>query len=175
MRHMSGVLALSCCFTYGQQASQHGSPDMAETIVERVVQSTLRRGESSVSGYKTSTWVPIASADRARVMELKEDAIGPLSLRLGSPVPFVQLIAVQLLGSIGGSRCVGPLASALSAERWVVIRMQALYFLESTPDSEAIPLIEARLRDSDKRVSERAEEILLEHYGLSPEAITLLK
>jgi len=155
-------------FRCGQSQSgpQPDNAKNAEAIVAEVVQNTLKRGEGIVNGYKTSTWVPVSSTDRQRVAELGASAVEPLSARLSSNLPFIQLIAVQLLGTIGGDQSVAPLQSALTNDRWVVVRMQALTSLTSTPDAKAIPLIDSMRKDEDFRVRQRAESILRDHYGI---------
>jgi hypothetical protein len=142
-----GLIITSFRFGLAQSGLEIDNAKKAEAVVEGVVQNTLKRGEGVVNGYKTSTWVPVSSTDRQKVEELGASAIVPLSARLSSNVPFIQLIAVQLLGTIGRAQSVIPLQKALDSQRWVVVRMQALTSLTSTPDAMAIPIISGMRKD----------------------------
>lgn len=163
---VSAFLFLRCAVAHTQGEPAFILRTKAETVVQEVVQATLKRGEGEVQGYKTSTWVPINATDRKKVVDLGSEAVGPLAERVNSTVPFVQLIAVQLLGSIGGRESVAPLTNALRSDRWVVVRMQALSSLTNTPEVTAVPIIQGMKKDEDPRVRQRAEEILNDYYGL---------
>jgi hypothetical protein len=86
------------------QATSTPTPD-ADTKVAAILDRILRRGEGHAEGredVKTSTWVPPSFADIEQIREIGHDAIAPLNNALDSQTPFRQLLAVRLLGEIGG-------------------------------------------------------------------------
>ncbi len=95
----------------------------------------------------------------------------PYLLCVNSNILFIQLIAVQLLGTIGGEQSVVPLQQALSSDRWVVVRIQSLTSLTNTSDAKAIPLIVGMSKDGNSLVGERAESTLLDHYRIKSEVL----
>jgi hypothetical protein len=142
--------------------------DDPDTIVANVIQSTLKRGESITdNGYRAYTWVPPSQEDLSKIDYLGVKAVVPLSKYLDSPRPFVQLLAVRLLGQVGGAEAVEPLKRGLATNRWVVVRTQSLSSLVKTPDSLALPIIQNMRKDADPLVRKRAEDLLTLHYGLT--------
>jgi HEAT repeat protein len=138
-----------------------------DAVVADVIQSTLKRGESTTSeGYHAYTWVSPSEEDVAKISDLGVKAIAPLSRYLDSPRPFVQLLAVRLLGKVGGAEAVEPLKRGLATDRWVVVRTQSLSSLIGTPDSLALPIIQSMRKDADPLVRKRAEDLLTSHYHL---------
>ena len=143
-------------------------PEDPDTVVANVIQSTLKRGESTTpDGYHAYTWVSPSQVDVAKITDLGVKAIAPLSRYLDSPRPFIQLLAVRLLGEIGGIEAVEPLRRGLTTDRWVVVRTQSLSSLIKTPDSIALPIIQSMRNDADPLVKKRAEDLLTLHYHLT--------
>ena len=141
------------------------APDPS-SIVNEIIKSTLQRGEGTTpQGYRFSTWIPPTQEDLFRIKALGEQAVAPLSKYLDSPRPFAQLLAVRLLGEVGGAAAVEPLKRGLDASRWSVVRAQSLSSLASTPDSMALPIIQDMRKDSDPLVRKRAEDLLTLRYG----------
>jgi HEAT repeats len=144
------------------------TPD-ADTKVAAILDGILRRGEGHAEGredVKTSTWVPPSFADIEQIREIGHDAIAPLNKALDSQTPFRQLLAVRLLGEIGGTDVVPPLKRGLEASRWVAVRMSSLSSLRSVPDDLALPIIRSVVLDSDPRVAELARTLLTDYYQL---------
>jgi hypothetical protein len=163
----SRLLALSGCVCLQMVAlvestSTPPTPD-ADTKVATILDGILRRGEGHSEGredVKTTTWVPPSFADIEQIREIGHDAIAPLNKALDSQTPFRQLLAVRLLGEIGGTDVVPPLKRGLEVSRWVVVRTQSLSSLRSVPDDLALPIIRGAVLDSDPRVAERARTLL---------------
>lgn len=166
-------MALSLCVylqmaALAQATSTPPTPD-ADAKVAAILDGILRRGEGHAEGredVKTSTWVPPSFADIEQIHEIGHDAIAPLNKALDSQTPFRQLLAVRLLGEVGGADVVPPLKRGLEANRWVVVRMQSLSSLLSVPDDLALPIIRSAVLDSDPRVAESARTLLTDYYQL---------
>lgn len=153
--------------TISPQKQDHSIQEDPDQLIAKVIRSTLIRGESTTTeGYHAYTWVPPSAEDLAKISDLGVKAVGPLSKYLDSPRPFVQLLAVRLLGEIGGVEVVEPLKRGLTTNRWVVVRTQSLSSLIKTPDSLALPIIENMRKDADPLVRKRAEDLLTLHYHL---------
>jgi len=170
---VSRLIALSGCVclqmaAIAQATSAPPTPD-ADATVAAILDRILRRGEGHAEGredVKTSTWVPPSFADIEQIREIGHDAIAPLNKALDSQTPFRQLLAVRLLGEIGGTDVVPPLKRGLEANRWVVVRMSSLSSLRSVPDALALPIIRSAVLDSDPRVAEHARTLLTDYYQL---------
>ena len=164
---LSGCVCLQMA-ALAQAASTPPKPD-ADAKVAAILDRILRRGEGHAEGredVKTSTWVPPDFADIEQIREIGYDAIAPLNKALDSQTPFRQLLAVKLLGEIGGTDVVPPLKRGLEAHRSVVVRMQSLSSLRSVPDDQALPIIRSAVLDSDPMVAERAKTLLADYYQL---------
>jgi hypothetical protein len=151
-----------------QATSTPPTPD-ADAKVAAILDGILRRGEGHAEGredVKTSTWVPPSFEDIDQIREIGHDAIAPLNKALDSQTPFRQLLAVRLLGEMGGTDVVPPLKRGLEANRWVVVRMSSLSSLRSVPDDLALPIIRSAVLDSDPRVAELARTLLTDYYEL---------
>jgi hypothetical protein len=170
---VSRLIALSGCVclqmaALAQTTATPPTPD-ADAKVAAILDRILRRGEGHAEGredVKTSTWVPPGFDDIEQIREIGHDAIAPLNKALDSQTPFRQLLAVRLLGEIGGTDVVPPLKRGLEANRWVVVRMSSLSSLRSVPDALALPIIRSAVLDSDPRVAERARTLLTDYYQL---------
>jgi HEAT repeat protein len=171
--HGSRLMALSLCVclqmaALAQATSAPPTPD-ADAKVAAILDGILRRGEGHAEereDVKMSTWVPPSFSDIEQIREIGHDAIAPLNKALDSQTPFRQLLAVRLLGEIGGTDVVPPLKRGLEANRWVVVRTQSLSSLRSVPDNLALPIIRSAVLDSDLRVAERARTLLTDYYQL---------
>jgi len=154
------------------QAISAQSVPTADARVVAIMDKILKRGEGHAEGredVKTRTWVPPLPEDIASIREIGPQAIGPLNKALDSQSPFRQLLAVRLLGEIGGPEVVPPLKRGLEAGRWVVVRTQSLSSLLRVPDDLALPIIRDAVHDSDPQVSGRAKDLLTDYYHLSVE------
>ena len=100
-------------------AQATSTPPTPDAKVAAILDRILRRGEGHAEGredVKTSTWVPPDFADIEQIREIGHDAIAPLNIALDSQTPFRQLLAVRLLGEIGGPDVVPPLKRGLEAK-----------------------------------------------------------
>jgi hypothetical protein len=151
------------------QATPAPTVPTADAKVAAIMDGILKRGEGHAEGredVKTYTWVPPSPEDIARIRELGPQAIGPLNKVLDSRSPFRQLLAVRLLGEIGGPEVIPALKRGLEDDRWVVVRTQSLSCLLHVPDDLALPIIRSAVHNRDPQVSGRAKDLLTEYYHL---------
>jgi len=136
----------------------------ASDRVAAILDKILKRGEGSIGNIKTTTWVPPSQEDIERIREIGQSAIPPLDRALDSHRPFEQLLAVRLLGAIGGANVVGPLNRALGSGKANSVRVAALWALRSAPVDLAIPIIQSAVGDPDPLVARHAREVLTDYY-----------
>lgn len=147
--------------------SQTASPSGdANTRVAAIMDGILKRGEGHIGDVQTNTWVPPTPEDFEKIREIGDAAISPLNQELESRLPFRQLLAVKLLGAIGGPDIVAPLKRALEPDKQNSVRMASLAALRSAPDEMALPLIRSSLHDSDPLIAQRARDLLINYYHL---------
>jgi hypothetical protein len=139
----------------------------ADTSVSNIMDVILRRGEHQQGQVKISTWVPPTPEDLDKIRKIGHAAIAPLDKALDdSRRPNQRLLAVKLLGVIGGPDIVPPLKRSLLPSNPNLIRIEALSALLSAPDALAIPIIRGSVHDSDPVVADRATRLLTEYYHL---------
>lgn len=141
---------------------QGATSECTDSKINNLVLDILKRGEGrTASGIRTTTWVPPSGQDDAKIKNCGEKAIEPLSRFLDSDEPRAQLLAVRLLGVVGGPKIVQVLVRALEPNRWVVVRTQAMSSLMSGPKEAAIAVIRKDLtQDFDPQVQARGKLIL---------------
>ncbi len=162
---LSGCVCLQIA-ALAQATSTQPSPD-PDAEVAAVMDSILARGEGHVGNVKTSTWVPPSPEDIERIRQIGHDAIAPLNKALNFPRrSFQQLLAVKLLGDIGGADVVPPLNRALEPDKPNSVRFAALFALLNVPDDLALPIIRSAVYDSDPVVVRGAKELLTDYYQL---------
>lgn len=160
---LDGFPRLEWSQTYQDEASLN--PDVK---VRAILDTILKRGEGSIGGVKTSTWVAPTQADVESIKELGLGAIPPLDHALDSRRPFEQFLVVRLLGAIGGAEIVPTLKRALEPGRANSVRMAALSALRGAPESLALPIIRNALNDSNPLVARRAHDLLTNYYHALP-------
>ncbi|HLJ88107.1 MAG TPA: HEAT repeat domain-containing protein [Candidatus Angelobacter sp.] len=158
--------ALHCTATVGA-GSRCGSVDTAspqaiDIEVSRIFNSTLDRMESTAAdGIKVSTWMGWSSSDEEQIECLGQGALPSIEKQLGSQRAFGQLLAVKMLGWVGGKEIIAPLAKVLQESKSQSVRVSALESLFHAPGSDAVPVLKfVSKSDPDKRVRTKAEEIL---------------
>jgi len=143
----------------------------ADAKVAAIMDDALRRGERHPEGkadVMISTWVPPSADDVQRIREIGHDAIAPLTKALDPPYrrPFQRILAVRLLGEIGGPDVVPSLKRALLPDNPNSVRIEALAALISVPKDMALPIFRETLHDSDPVVAGRAKELLTGYYQI---------
>jgi hypothetical protein len=166
---LSAIVCLQIA-AFAQATSAQPVPD-ADAKVALIMDDILRRGEGRAEGrpdVKTYTWVPPSADDIKQIREIGHDAIAPLSKALNPPYrrSFEQILAVRLLGEIGGADVVPPLKQALEPDKPNSVRFAALVALLSVPDDLALPIIRSAVHDSDPLVAREAKELLTDYYQL---------
>jgi HEAT repeat protein len=164
------ITLVSSSVFYAQTSEKGASKDAtaspqsedANVAVQKIVKGILERGEGRTeSGIRTTTFMPPNDEEVAEIKDWGEQAINPLTQFLDSDEPRAQLLAVRLLGVVGGPDIIPPLKRALEPNRWVVVRTQALSSLMSAPRTDSIPLIhEVLSRDPDPQVQARGRDVL---------------
>jgi hypothetical protein len=154
------------------QATTTQSITGVDATVAAIMDDVLRRGEGRVEGapdVKTYTWVPPSQEDVERIREIGHDAIAPLDKALDPPNkrPFQRILAIRLLGEIGGVDVIPPLTRALKAENPNSVRIAALAALVNVPKDLALPIFREAIRDSDPIVARRAQELLTGYIDVS--------
>jgi hypothetical protein len=143
----------------------------ADAKVAAIMDDVLRRGEGHAEGQpdvKTYTWVPPSQQDARRLREIGHDAIEPLNRALDPPYnrPFQRILAIRLLGEIGGVDVLPSLTKALKPNNPKSIRIAALAALISVPKERALPILQQFENDSDPDVARRAKELLKDYYQI---------
>jgi hypothetical protein len=153
------------------QATPPQSITDADAKVAAIMDDVLRRGEGHAEGrpdVKTYTWVPPSQEDVHRLREIGHDAIAPLNRALNPPYsrPFQAILAIRLLGEIGGVDVLPPLTKALKPNNPNSVRIAALAALISVPKEQALPILQQCVDDSDPVVARRAKELLTGYYQI---------
>ena len=147
------------------QATTTQSVTDVDAKVAAIMDDVLRHGERRVEGdpdVKAYTWLPPSQEDVQRIREIGHDAIAPLSKALDPPYerPFQRILAIRLLGEIGGVDVVPPLTRALKADNPNSVRIAALAALVNVPKDLSLPIFREAVHDADPIVARRAQELL---------------
>jgi len=121
------------------------------------------------SGGVAATWVPPDDSDVAQMKCLGAAAVPYIASNLGSRRPFGQLLAVRMLGWVGGSDVVSPLATVLRESTSQTIKVSALEALSSVAEADTRDTLAAVAgADSNPRVRQKAREVLARYRRKSP-------
>jgi len=161
------LLAMLC----GECAAQCGpisreSPDAVRTEVRRIFNRSLDAMQVvTTSGVRATTWVPPDEQDVAQIKCLGASALPAVTEQLNSNRSFGQLLAIRMLGWIGGREIVPPLARLLKSSHSQTLKVAALEALYSAPPAEAMPVLQNTLKsDANAYVRKKAAEII-SRYG----------
>ena len=113
MRKLIAASFLVAVFMLVASKARAQTPTEEDAAVHRMVDTILKRGEGHVGDVMTSTWVPPLPEDLAEVRTMGKAAIRGLGQKIGSPIPFRQLLAARLLEEIGGPEIVPILKEGL--------------------------------------------------------------
>ena len=162
------LLLLACLGMLGGQcAAQCASIDRESSgAVSREVNRIFKRSLDAMefvtpSGVKAATWVPPDEHDVAQVKCLGVSALPAVTEHLSSKRSFGQLLAVRMLGWIGGKDIVPPLTRLLKSSHSQTIKVAALEALYSAPRSEVMPVLQNTSKsDANAYVRKKAAEII---------------
>lgn len=129
--------------------------------VEKIVRERLSEGTSTANGIKIQTRTPPSAQVRKEIRECGNDAIPVLTNYSRSEHENERVIAVELLGILGGARIVTPLRNVVEKDASPTIRILALRWLSQAPSNLASPIIRKAARtDADEGVRKVARDIL---------------
>ena len=139
-----------------------GSPDAVRQEVNRIFEKSLDAMDlTAPSGVRSTTWVPPAESDQAQIKCLGTAAVASITELLSSTRSFGQLLAVRMLGWIGGSEIGPPLRRFLASSDSQTCKVAALEALYRAPSQEALPIIvRASKVDPNPYVREKAAQII---------------
>lgn len=145
------------------------SRNAVQNEVVRIFNGTLDRMESiAPDGVTIATWSGWSSDDEKQIECLGAAAVPFIVEQLSSRRNFGQLLAVKMLGWVGGSPIIAPLAKVLHESKSQTIRISALESLFRVTESDARPILESVAKsDPDEPVRRRATEILARYHGES--------
>ena len=163
-----GLLAPGICVGQCAQVDQD-SPAAVKQEVERIYNDTLNSMEYTLpSGVRVTTWVPPNDFVREQVKCLGAVAVPSISEVLQSNSrSFGRLLAIQMLGWIGGPETVPPLAWALSRRGdFLLTKTAALEALIAAPPDKAIPVVEEVLHtETNPHLLQTARSVLARLQG----------
>lgn len=145
------------------------SPAAVQHEVGRIFNGTLDRMESTTpAGVTITTWSGWNSDDEKQIKCLGVAAVPFIVEQLSSRRNFGQLLAVKMLGWVGGSPIIAPLIKVLHESKSQTTRISALESLFHVPESDARPILESvAASDPDEQVRRRATEILARYQKQS--------
>lgn len=136
------------------------SPAQVRQEVNRVFNETLDGMDNILpSGVKATTWLPPDDSVRAEIKCLGPVAVPTVADILGTTGrSFGHLLAIQMLGWIGGPDIVPPLRQILlKPGDSLLLKFAALDSLLAAPPDKALPVVQEVLHlETDPRVLERA-------------------
>jgi len=171
-REVAWALMLSCVVQFaGTAVGQCGAIDRnsAEAVsqeVNRVFNEALDKMEHTLpSGTKAITWIPPDESVRQQIGCLGVLAVPATSeLLRNTNRSFGHVLAIRMLGWIGGPEIVPPLAVVLSNPGdSVMLKIEALQSLVAAPPEKALPTVQQVLRtEKNRHVLEKAASVAAE-------------
>lgn len=156
---LSGTSVAQCSFI------DKKSPEAVAREVNRIFNASLDRMEYRLpSGIKATTWMPPDKNAHEQIKCLGESAVPAIAhLVRGNNRSFGRLLAIQMLGWIGGPDIVPPLQEVLAASGdSTTNKIWALESLTDAPPAQAIPVIKRVLNsEKDPEVREKAGRVLV--------------
>lgn len=134
--------------------------------IEAIIRETIKQGEGTVNGVRIWTRVPPSSEAYEELKGYGDKAIPVLEQYIWAENGQNRdpVLALSLLGSLGGSRIVKPLEKIIRMFHSPGIRQHALRSLSLAPWDQAMPIIQwAAKTDPDPEVRKEAEYILRGH------------
>jgi HEAT repeat protein len=111
-------------------------------------------------GVKVTTWMPPDESVESQIKCLGPVAVPAISALLRSDRSFGVLLAVRMLGWIGGPEIVLSLKGLLETSTSQIAKVNALEALSTAPVEQALPIVQHVLEsDSNRYVREKATRI----------------
>lgn len=167
LKALSQLCIIACSVIVVLAAGQNNKPAIpARERVAKIVRERLSDGAGVVNGVRVQTRTPPAPEIRKEIRECGNAAIPVLTDYLRSENENERVIAVELLGLLGGSRVVAPLKNVIEKDRSPTLRILALRWLSQGPSSLTSPIIRKAARtDVDESVRKAARDILEPSIG----------
>lgn len=160
-RKVLSPLCVAVCLAIAVLASgQNNKPPVRERVA-KIVRERLSEGVSIVNGVRVQNRTPPSPEITKEIREYGSAAIPVLTNYLRSESENERVVAVELLGLLGGSRVVAPLKNVVEKDRSPTLRILALRWLSQAPSNLASPIISKAARtDADESVRRAARDIL---------------
>lgn len=164
---LSQLCVVACSVIVVLAGGQNNKPAIpVRERVAKILRERLSDGAGVVDGVRVQTRTPPAPEVRKEIRDCGNAAIPLLTNYLLSENENERVIAVELLGLLGGSRVVAPLKNVVEKDRSPTLRIVALRWLSQTPSSLASPIIRKAARtDVDENVRKAARDILEPSIG----------
>ena len=161
-RVLSQLCVVACSVIVVVAVGQNRKPVIpVRERVAKLVRERLSDGTGQVNGVRVQVRTPPAPEIRKEIRECGNSAIPVLTDYLRSENENERVIAVELLGLLGGPRVVPPLRNVIEGDRSPTIRILALRWLSQTPSSLASTIIRKAARtDVDESVRRTARGLL---------------
>lgn len=155
-----GLLVCAVSSAQPKQTKQSNTTGVRKRIVE-IVRQRLNEGVITINGVRAQTQTPPSSQVVNEIRRYGDSAAVVLGDYLLSRNIRERIIAVELLGVLGGARIVGPLQRVILRDPSPTVRELALRWLLQAPPNLAQPVIrEAARTDPDERVRNVAKGLL---------------
>lgn len=137
-------------------------PSAVAEEVQRIVDKDLSAIEVALpSGGVAATWIGPDDSDIAQLKCLGAAAVPYIANNLASRRPFGQLLAVRMLGWIGGKEILLPLADVLRNSTSETVKVSALEAISSLSEADTVDTLDTVAKsDRSPRVRRKASEIL---------------
>jgi hypothetical protein len=164
MMRLFSIIILSVAAASQCQLVDRDSPEAVREEVNRIYNETLDAMTYKLpSGITAVTWLPPDESVRGQVQCLGTTAVPALDYLLRSNErSFGHLLAIQMLGWIGGAEIVPPLKWALLRPGdFLITKTAALDSLNAAPPELALPAVQQALRsEKNPHVIEKATEMV---------------
>lgn len=142
-------------------ADKHKRAVSVRERVAKIVRVRLSDGVMVINGMRVQTRIPPSEQITKEIRECGNAAIPYLENYLRSQDDHKRLIAVELLGLLGGTRVVGPLKNVIEKDRSPTLRILAIRWLSQQPASLTSAIFsKAASDDVDADVRRTAKDIL---------------
>jgi HEAT repeats len=169
VKKITGILCRVCAVGMLVGAVSHAQTDprqesntaAARKRIAEIVSQRLHDGESTINGIRIQTRTPPSSEVVNEIRRFGDSGAVILADYLHSKTLRERMVAVELLGLLGGARIVAPLRDVIRRDPSTAVRELALRWLTQAPPDLAHPIIEEAARtDPDERVRAVAKGIL---------------
>jgi|SRR6516162_367355 hypothetical protein len=155
------ILVFAVGYSLAQCAAD--SPAAIREQVDGVFNRSLAAMETKVQpgNVTTSTWVPPSQSEKSVIDCLGVAAIPFIAAHLNSKASFGQILAIRMLGWVGTSEIVPPLAEVLNSSASQTAKTNALEALYNAPQADAMQVLSRVSRlDPNPYVRNKASEVL---------------